>query len=266
MKIIAVFLISLFVLIISLGACRSVFESPSSEVLTPIETLSSTKIPTPESVQPGELKVRWKSFGPEEANWIDAVVVDDVSSTIYAIGALTPERIYHKDVWENNYGSQSWKYLGIIDKLEIDFKEKLKIAYKESLRGAIDTSGSLNLCGNEYLIPEYGSLDVKKRDPNNPEIILLPVYRDIDFVFPEADPPTSLVFTDAKFLLSFDGGKSWSVVNLPREYQLGVYKFVPRSILINWSCYDLISYGETLNIFCSFGKLYQAEIDLKSIK
>jgi hypothetical protein len=261
MKAVSIFLTVLLLLIGALVSChRSTPEIPSVEPPAPTEepvTPAPTSEPTHPSTINKSINVEWESYGPNESD-IDAVVIDNAGKIIYAIGS-TPKQKYPKCVWKMDFGSQSWQYLGMIDDLEIDFKEELRtIIYEELIRPFHRITG-----GRSHNDP-FGEVrydppheNPEKKDSNNPNISIKLIYYDLD----NPRPP----FEKYKFLLSLNGGESWSELNLPSlyDYDSNQYKIQP---FILWHQYNLVSYEGILYLFCAQGKVYQAAINLKSIE
>jgi len=262
MKAVTIFLTILLLLVGTLVSCQRPAPGFSS-VEPPAPTEKPTVTPTLEPTQPStinkSINIEWKSYGPDESEGINAVVIDNIGKTIYAIGSL-PEKKYPKDVWKMDFGSQSWQYLGMIDDLEIDLREELRtIIYEDLIRpfhGFTGRRSRDNSFGEVRYDPPHENPE--KKNPNNSNISIKLIFYDLD----NPSPP----FEKYKFLLSFNGGESWSELNLPPLYDYDSDRYEVQPFIL-WHQYNLVSYGDILYLFCAQGgKVYQAVINLKSIK
>lgn len=170
-----------------------------------------------------EIKADWETNGPVEIEGTMAVVINDnKGETIYAVGSL-PGQIIRLDVWKSETGGNNWKHIGQFYNPEVGFKNEKQI-YQDFTKPVIDILGA------------------SKRDPNNENIIWQGLW---DTLY------------SWHFILSFDGGKSWSILNLPPGWQPWGNLF-----LTDKHHFDLISSDGALKLFLAAGKVWQAEISL----
>jgi len=164
-----------------------------------------------------EIKPEWKTNGPAEAGSITAVVINDNNGETIYAVGLLPGQFRRLDVWRSENGGSFWKYIGQLLNPEIGFKDEKQIDRGEDLW-------------------------TREADPNNENIVW-----------------QALAYTPYQwtFVLSLDGGKSWSTLNLPPGWN-----YYGNEMLTNKHRFDMISSKGTLKLFLAAEKVWQAEISL----
>ena len=177
--------------------------------------------PKPTSPTIQKLHVEWETNGPEEAEGLWGVTVDDDKGEIvYAVGFL-PETPFGKlEVWKSTDGAESWEFLGRLDELEENFRHKEEI-WSDSQNCQI-------------------TMFEEESAHNNPDIILKSEWLGPD---------------DWRFLLSFNNGSSWYEINLPPSVTPE-----GTQALTDKNRFELISYNGEVKLFISYHEVWRTTI------
>lgn len=245
MKKISIFLIILLTLVLTSCCQPTPTETPSVEPPASTEETAAPETSTSAESQISELEVKWKECELSDNDANRAVVIDDdEGEVVYAIGSI-PDNFRDIYVWRTEDGGATWERLGLITDQEIQFKNKEEIYERWFKPAAVTLEWEPKKDPNNpniILKPEMIPGLVKIEDPNNPDVVK----------YEMMEPPHSLHWI---FLLSFDGGQSWSKVNLPPPAENDCFGMLTVK-------YDLVSVGGVLKIFFAHSEIWQATISL----